>query len=747
MKKLFLSILCLLSFLVSHSAIITVTSTADAGQGSLREAITSAISGDEIVLSFASADSIVLLSTLTIAKNLTITGPGRDILKILAGSAGSRVVLLQVQSGYRVTISGLTFSGAINGPGIRNMGSRLLLENCRLSNNRTGLFNGGWVSPANTSKATLNNCEVINNIGGGGILNQGANGDSSILIVNYCLIKGNKNEDPVNSKGGGIRNTTLDDFNSVKGFGFCYVKNTAIVENIAIGGGGISSSNGGPMIGGTTLLDMENCTISGNRCESTNPGIRLSGGGVDCFLAEDIYEISMLRISHCTIANNYVSGTSGVEAMGLELGTNILSLSDSILSIKHTLIAENLSDDPEGLDITSSFIPEEIDNNLIGIGARFSGPLLPYVGSTGFPLEVKLCPLAMNGGLTPTHSLAGGSPAIDAATSTTLMLDQRDSARIGLPDIGAFEYNPALTSTYTLSGIVTQSNGSPLPNTPVFLIAFDKTDSTLTEVTSTLTNVSGAYSLSVLGPQEYFVKAAPDSSSYPMEIPTYFGGSVVFQEAAGVVVCEDTQANFETIAGANPGGPGFIGGKITDGANKKTGESLEGITVLLIDSASQKVAAYVDTDINGNFLFPDLAISTYQVWVDGPFINNALAPTFTLTAGDPVLKRLKFELLTDKLEWVGIVEGIDLENLWDTDTYSLYPNPAKELLHFTWEENTFGEPLEMAIYDMHGKLLKVMRLSYPGERLIPIDELSSGLYLYAITLENTIKARGKFRKN
>ncbi len=54
-----------------------------------------------------------------------------------------------------------------------------------------------------------------------------------------------------------------------------------------------------------------------------------------------------------------------------------------------------------------------------------------------------LGPLANNGGLTFTHALLPGSPAINGGTSTGPIAipgsDQRGFARAGLTDIGAFE--------------------------------------------------------------------------------------------------------------------------------------------------------------------------------------------------------------------------------------------------------------------------------------------------------------------
>src|SRR5919197_317241 len=54
-----------------------------------------------------------------------------------------------------------------------------------------------------------------------------------------------------------------------------------------------------------------------------------------------------------------------------------------------------------------------------------------------------LLPVANNGGPTDTMALAGASPAIDAGDPAACPpLDQRGVARLGVCDIGAFEYYP-----------------------------------------------------------------------------------------------------------------------------------------------------------------------------------------------------------------------------------------------------------------------------------------------------------------
>ena len=94
--------------MVVNADTIMVTNTDDSGAGSLRQAIADAGIGDEITFAGTVTGTITLTSgRLDINKNLTITGPGADVLTI-SGNNASRV--FSISHGVEVTISGLTIA-------------------------------------------------------------------------------------------------------------------------------------------------------------------------------------------------------------------------------------------------------------------------------------------------------------------------------------------------------------------------------------------------------------------------------------------------------------------------------------------------------------------------------------------------------------------------------------------------------------------------------------------------------------
>src|SRR5947208_1031207 len=96
----------------------TVSTTADAGGGSLRQAILDAVPGDTITFQPGLTGTIKLTSgQLVINKPLTISGPGASVLAIDAPTLGQSIFFIT----QTATISGLTLQrggGGSNGGAI-----------------------------------------------------------------------------------------------------------------------------------------------------------------------------------------------------------------------------------------------------------------------------------------------------------------------------------------------------------------------------------------------------------------------------------------------------------------------------------------------------------------------------------------------------------------------------------------------------------------------------------------------------
>jgi hypothetical protein len=332
----------------------TVTTTADAGAGSLREAITAAnvtSANDEIVFAsslFTNGQSTITLGSAALptiaatsgAGSLVITGPGASSL-IISGDNGNgnrNFRIFNIASGGNLSISGVTVSGARTtdsygeGGGIINSG-RLNISN--------SVITGNSVSGSSSY--------------GGGIQND----ISAVLTISNTTISGNSS---ANHAGGIANNGTIT------------ITNSTISNNTAANAGGGFVNSG--------TLSIFNSTIFGNT--ATNG----SGGG--------IFTNVILNISNTTIASNSAVSGGGILVDG------------STLNIANTIIANSTNGgDFAGSGTVNVTSPANASNNLV----TQSG--LAWA-TTVTSAQLNLGPLQNNGGTTSTMALVSGSVAIGA---------------------------------------------------------------------------------------------------------------------------------------------------------------------------------------------------------------------------------------------------------------------------------------------------------------------------------------------
>lgn len=255
------------------------------------------------------------------------------------------------------------------------------------------------------NRLVIEGCRIADNTSDswGGAINK----YDGVLEIRDCTFSGNVSNSP--GTGGGAIYNILGDLVIVNS---TFSGNSAPNATAGNGGGGaILNYPGG-------VLVLSHSTVTGNRV-----GAGASGGGIDVWGNE--------TITHSIIAGNFV----GTGTTPSDIGT----FGGPIESATHNLIGD------AG---TSGGITDGTGGNLVGnagTGTRDIATVLDTV-------------LADNGGLTPTHKLVVGSPAIDAGSTSfdanaftpALANDQRGAGftrvRKGLAsspaariDIGAYE--------------------------------------------------------------------------------------------------------------------------------------------------------------------------------------------------------------------------------------------------------------------------------------------------------------------
>jgi hypothetical protein len=227
------------------ATIITVTSTADSGPGTLRAALASAVDGDTIHFWLTTPATITLTSgELLVNKCVTIAGPDAGNL-VVNGNHASRV--FYIAPATTVTISGLTITngdaGVGSGGGIYNDHATLTVSNCTVSGNSAGnsfsgggIFNNGSGFPGGAILTVANSTLSGNSAGGGGgIFNNGQQGGGASLHVVNSTLSGNSA-----TSGGGIDNFGFEGVATVE-IGNTILKAGAAGENIVNWSGWVTS--------------------------------------------------------------------------------------------------------------------------------------------------------------------------------------------------------------------------------------------------------------------------------------------------------------------------------------------------------------------------------------------------------------------------------------------------------------------------------------------------------------------------
>jgi hypothetical protein len=429
-----------------HAATLTVTSTADSGAGSLRQALADAQDGDTIQFAPAlNGQTIGLTSAeLAIDKNITITGPGPSNLAVQRSTATGtpKFRIFHVLPGHVVLIAGLNIIGGSLPPtdaggGVRNDQSALTLNNCYVIYCAVGSYGTGGTGGGvynNNGTLEINDSTIGGNFADafcGGIYNT-AGGTlkirDSVVSGNYVTVQFSNPPQFVGSCGGifnagtaEVTNCTISQNTGGQGGGGISNQGSLTIANSTINGHNVISSGGG--IGNSGQLTISNSTISGNGASFKGFG---HGGGISTGGAG-----ATVTISNTTFSGNFAPTLYG-QGGGIYLTGGTLELENTIL--KAGAQGANIF-------VNSGTVISHGYNLSSDDGAGFLSAPGDQIAT-----DPKLGPLQNNGGPTRTHALSVDSAAIDAGDPNFTpppLSDQRgpghDRVVNGRIDIGSFE--------------------------------------------------------------------------------------------------------------------------------------------------------------------------------------------------------------------------------------------------------------------------------------------------------------------
>jgi hypothetical protein len=386
-----------------------VTTLADTGAGTLRQAITdanTAAGADTITFQAGLTGTITLATALpAVTDPLTITGPGAGSMTVRRDPAAAtqfRIFTLNANT----TIARLTITG----------GAAVVPDTSRPGRSGGGIFVASLIS------ATVTDCVVTGNTasGEGGGINVFQNG---ILTIRNSTISGNSaGSGPGNHSGGGI-----------------YFRNggTLLMENCTVSGNSAVGQGGGLYLYGSTNFlgtwTIRNSTISGNTAGTSGGGVMFYNGGTN--------PNHTLSIQNSTIANNTATGGGG---------GGVARIGDTgAATVQSSIIANNTAATGPDLSSSSSLASFAVSFSLI---RDQSGAVITDGGNNlAAGTDPQLGALANNGGPTQTMALLAGTPAVNAGSNpANLSTDQRGLGfprQVGQTDIGAFEFLPPGTPT------------------------------------------------------------------------------------------------------------------------------------------------------------------------------------------------------------------------------------------------------------------------------------------------------------
>ena len=290
----------------------------------------------------------------------------------------------------------------------------------------------------------------------------------------------------------------------------------------------------------------------------------------------------------------------------------------------------------------------------------------------------------------------------------------------------------------TLKGTVFTSTGGKLRMSKVYLCTYDAADTIVNVIDSTMTDSLGKYSFLTVDSAVYLM--AMPSMYYPTQMPTWSDSGLYFTDANVINISSGTNTkNFSTLFGSNPGGGGFIGGKVSYCTICKMAAPVAGLRIILADKNGVP-QAYTYTDKNGNFSFKKIAIKDYKIFVDRPKIDNGKAPMLSLTSSASSLSNLTFTLYPDHLGQDNVTSSV--ENIQQgISEMQIYPNPFTGNTNIKLNLNKASQ-IKVILTDITGREVYnfssnqpegIFNHSIDGSQLVP------GMYILQVRNGNEVK--------
>jgi predicted outer membrane repeat protein len=417
------------------------------------------------------------------------------------------------------------------------------------------------------------------------------------------------------------------------------LENCTLSYNQAVKGGAIFNSS-------TGILTLERCTFINNTATQTGGAIHNEG---------------QLTVRHCTFSQNS-AGTSG----GAIHNTGTCQITDSILAGNYCPNAAAGDVSTTGtLTLTGTNILRTLSGTATGTGTGTrltSDPLL----QAPFSLfgEPQIMPLG------------AGSPAINAATTSTSLLDQSFLPMEGIPDVGASEYF-SLAPLVQLAAADLETNEDTISDALAFTLTDEDSSGLTYEITSQAPDLIADEDIFVFettpGNYELFVAPQPDANGLArLLIAAHDGSNTTFEEVAVNVVPVNDAPDFvlpTALTGIVSGtGPQSYPGLVSQISAGGEDESQQTVTFSVTNNNNGLFTSQPAVSADGTLSFTagstfGAAIVTVQASDNGGTadggVNTSAMKTFTITTLPGAQARLG-DTVNLNLGWVTLGTGESL---------------------------------------------------------------------------------------
>ncbi|HZX75500.1 MAG TPA: T9SS type A sorting domain-containing protein, partial [Cyclobacteriaceae bacterium] len=388
-------------------------------------------------------------------------------------------------------------------------------------------------------------------------------------------------------------------------------------------------------------------------------------------------------------------------------------------------------------------------DQLIPVGTPYTTKVT--TGGTANQYQWKKNGIAISGATTNQYDIA----AIARIHSGTYLLEVTNTL---VPGLILKSGAQRATAVADVSGKLQVNATTPVTNGKMLLLKVNAGG--IGYDTTRVLNVKadGTYVLDKVTLDDYVLVGLGDKVQYKDYFPTYFNGSVYWEEATKIVLNEnraDVNIILKTLPAVKPLGDGelsgiFEEGKLLGGRTKNARVEGAGASVRRGTKTGRPtgtldgddIIAFVYTDSNGAFDFKDLEEGPYILNLQYPGVPMNTESDIYITLG-PRAKRQNVQ----KVEAVAEAGKITVKRLIivgleevENSMVKVYPNPAAEEV-FIEMESGMGEGI-VVITDMSGK--EHMRtLVNASRKMINVKDLTSGIYVLTIYQQNNQVSKSK----